>query len=681
MCCHTLTHTKRGAFSVRNFGSFRARPVVGLLILISVPAVACIDSDELVSSGGSQAAFHDSLEDLGGWALTLDGGALTPHWCPSPEFPVEGADVDDDGVLDGADNCSVIANSDQRDSDGDGYGNLCDADLNNDGTTDFLDLGRLKEVFFTDNADADLNGDGTVDFLDLGLLKSMFFHPAGPAAIDDCGVCGNGAADVCDQPCLEQKRFIVQWTEVPRFSDSDGPRYTFQAVLYEDGDMLFQYGNVLPYEASATVGFQDNAGAQSHQFGFNSPFVRDQPTVTVTRDSSELYIADYNAPLYWLDIRGLGTALELSDDGRVSAPIGFDFPYFNGSFDALMVSANGYLGLTPPYGGYTNESLPQASLGAMIAPLWEDFNPSRGGEVHYYTAPATCEADCNGVVGGLGYLNECGSCVTGLEQGPPIDCAGVCGGTASIDGCGQCAGGTTGVDPMTTDCTGECGGTAFTDECNICVGGSTGLEPSDPTSCPQGVDLIVNPQYFRNTIELDHVFVSDTSCLINEGCVRGSGDRKVIRFGTEIANVGTEDLVLGSPQSGADYWHYDECHSHFHFEAYAAYDIVEVSSGEMLDIGSKNGFCVLDSRVYDSAIAPNGCHGYGCGNQGITAGCADVYTSGLQCQWIDVTGLPDGDYDLIVTTNPEQEIPEISYDNNSAQVRVRLQGESVTVLE
>ena len=47
---------------------------------------------------------------------------------------------------------------------------------------DFLDLGRLKSVFFTADADADLNGDGSVDFLDLGLMKSLFFMPPGPAA-------------------------------------------------------------------------------------------------------------------------------------------------------------------------------------------------------------------------------------------------------------------------------------------------------------------------------------------------------------------------------------------------------------------------------------------------------------------------------------------------------------------
>ncbi len=88
---------------------------------------------------------------------------------------------------DGEDNCLDVSNPGQRDTNLDGFGNACDADLNNDGAVDFLDLGLLKAVFFTDDADADLNGDGSVDFLDLGLMKSRFFQPPGPSGLDCAG--------------------------------------------------------------------------------------------------------------------------------------------------------------------------------------------------------------------------------------------------------------------------------------------------------------------------------------------------------------------------------------------------------------------------------------------------------------------------------------------------------------
>jgi hypothetical protein len=92
-------------------------------------------------------------------------------------------DGDNDGVEDAADNCLGLANPDQRDTDGDGYGNLCDPDLNNDGSVNFADLALLKQRFFTADADADLTGDGSVNFADLALLKSRFFGAPGPSAV------------------------------------------------------------------------------------------------------------------------------------------------------------------------------------------------------------------------------------------------------------------------------------------------------------------------------------------------------------------------------------------------------------------------------------------------------------------------------------------------------------------
>ncbi|MFK7885218.1 MAG: thrombospondin type 3 repeat-containing protein, partial [Gammaproteobacteria bacterium] len=91
-------------------------------------------------------------------------------------------DTDGDGITDSADNCTLIANADQRDTNGDGFGNACDADLNNDNIVNAVDLGLFRTQFFmAGDIDADFNGDLIVNAIDLGILRVGFFAPPGPS--------------------------------------------------------------------------------------------------------------------------------------------------------------------------------------------------------------------------------------------------------------------------------------------------------------------------------------------------------------------------------------------------------------------------------------------------------------------------------------------------------------------
>jgi len=72
-------------------------------------------------------------------------------------------DDDNDGVLDGSDNCAGVPNADQADGDGDGEGDVCDADDDNDNVDDLDDNCET-----TPNADqADGDGDGIGDACDV----------------------------------------------------------------------------------------------------------------------------------------------------------------------------------------------------------------------------------------------------------------------------------------------------------------------------------------------------------------------------------------------------------------------------------------------------------------------------------------------------------------------------------
>ena len=107
-------------------------------------------------------------------------------------------DSDADGVDDSLDNCTMVPNgplipdaggNSQLDTDGDGYGNICDGDLNNAGpVVNITDLGIFRSMFNTTNPDADFNGSGgLVNITDLGVFRSLFNNPPGPSCIDTTG--------------------------------------------------------------------------------------------------------------------------------------------------------------------------------------------------------------------------------------------------------------------------------------------------------------------------------------------------------------------------------------------------------------------------------------------------------------------------------------------------------------
>lgn len=108
------------------------------------------------------------------------------------EIVDEAVDTDGDGIFDDADNCTLIANPLQEDTDGDSIGNACDADLApipNDCVVNFADLAAMKSAFFSTpaspnwNADADIDGNASVNFADLGRLKESFFMAPGPSGL------------------------------------------------------------------------------------------------------------------------------------------------------------------------------------------------------------------------------------------------------------------------------------------------------------------------------------------------------------------------------------------------------------------------------------------------------------------------------------------------------------------
>ncbi|MCQ8127450.1 DUF642 domain-containing protein [Methylomonas rivi] len=94
-------------------------------------------------------------------------------------------DTDGDGVADNLDNCKRVANANQRDTDGDGYGNICDADFNQNKVVDPTDLSKQKALLgkVSPNGHEDLNGNGIVDPTDLSIAKGYLGKMPGPSGV------------------------------------------------------------------------------------------------------------------------------------------------------------------------------------------------------------------------------------------------------------------------------------------------------------------------------------------------------------------------------------------------------------------------------------------------------------------------------------------------------------------
>ncbi len=83
-------------------------------------------------------------------------------------------DRDRDSVPDFYDNCAATPNFEQADTDNDGYGNVCDCDLNNDGSVNQSDFIKFRSYWGTDDEIADFNGDGAVSQSDFIILRSRW---------------------------------------------------------------------------------------------------------------------------------------------------------------------------------------------------------------------------------------------------------------------------------------------------------------------------------------------------------------------------------------------------------------------------------------------------------------------------------------------------------------------------
>jgi len=191
------------------------------------------------------------------------------------------------------------------------------------------------------------------------------------------------------------------------------------------------------------------------------------------------------------------------------------------------------------------------------------------------------------------------------------------------------------------------------------------VAPTDGGPQPNLIPVIQNSQIQERTF-------SATACEVMEGCTV-AGSRRLLRFDLLTPNVGEADLYLGSPTAGgrpSSMFEFGTCHNHWHLRGYADYRLFDLAGAEV-GRGHKQSFCLLDTARYmgmstDIPAAER----YNCANQGIHAGWYDLYGRSLDCQYVDITGVPAGTYRLRAQVNIDRVVAESRYDDNETFMTV-----------
>ncbi|MBI5512447.1 MAG: hypothetical protein HY909_01690 [Deltaproteobacteria bacterium] len=296
---------------------------------------------------------------------------------------------------------------------------------------------------------------------------------------------------------------------------------------------------------------------------------------------------------------------------------------------------------------------------------------------------AGCIPQCDGkFCGDDGCGGQCGACGAGTVCGPTFrcvttpcspDCRGrQCGSDGCGGSCGSCTKGN-----LCVEADGACRAFQACDHARPVCRTACSSQQFCGTDCQCHrvrdplPDMIVDRTRLQSEVVITTATFGPASCAIVEACVGGPGTRRLMRFTVASVNQGQADLVAPPADQRPDLFDFSACHGHYHFNDFASYALLD-AAGRVVVPGRKQAYCMEDSRQV--RFGPNvSCEArYTCEAQGILAGWSDVYGNDLDCQWLDITDVPPGTYQLSVSVNPGRTFEEASFDNNTTTIPITI---------
>jgi len=175
-------------------------------------------------------------------------------------------------------------------------------------------------------------------------------------------------------------------------------------------------------------------------------------------------------------------------------------------------------------------------------------------------------------------------------------------------------------------------------------------------------DFLVDPKRFVSQMEIVDRLFEPGDCELAEGTVGGTGYRRLLRFDTVIINAGDGDQFVGDPADPnnpyAANYHFAECHGHYHNDGFSDYQLLNLDR-TVAAPGHKQAFCLEDNLRYTNDAKRQFLT---CSYQGLSSGYGDWYYKQLSGQWIDITGVREGDYIVRVVVNAGVGLPEPVFD-------------------